>query len=109
MSFRLNPEHLGALRVELAQNEHGTSVRLTADNETARNLIVDAQPKLVAEARAQGVRISETHVDLAGGQAGDPRRQDSERRDPQLRTARLPSTPEEPAPESARNGSDRYA
>jgi flagellar hook-length control protein FliK len=109
MTFRLNPEHLGTLQVELARGEQGTSVRLTADSEAARAMLADAQPRLVAEARAQGVRISETHVDLAGGNAGDSRRQDAERRDPLIRTAR-DSSPQEPAPRS-RNGasSDRYA
>jgi flagellar hook-length control protein FliK len=109
MSFRLSPEHLGRLTVELAQNERGTSIRLTADSEAARNLLVEAQPKLVAEARAQGVRIAETHVGLAGGQAGDSRRQDSERRDPQLRAAREIANSEEPARDPPRTGSDRYA
>jgi flagellar hook-length control protein FliK len=108
MRFRLDPEHLGTLRVELAQSERGTSVRLTVDSEAARAIIAEAQPKLAAEARAQGVRIAETHVDLAGGHAGDPRRQEAERRDPQLRTARESSSPAEPERQT-RSSSDRYA
>ena len=108
MRFRLNPEHLGALQIELMQGDDGTSIRLTTESEAARAIIAEAQPRLVAEARAQGVRISETHVDLAGGQAGDPRRQEEERRDPILRTARHDSTDAEAADDRP-TSSDRYA
>jgi flagellar hook-length control protein FliK len=90
LRFRLNPEMLGSLRVEIRQEQAGAAVRLTAETEAARAIIADAQPRLVAEARAQGVRITETHVDLGGGQgSGDSRRQQSASPDPQLRTARL--------------------
>ena len=83
--FRLHPQTLGHLSVELSQGEHGTSVRLTADTEQARAILADAQPRLAAEARAQGVRIAETHVDLSGSDrhaSGDPRRQDDARQTP---------------------------
>jgi len=70
LRFQLNPEHLGSLKVELLNGAHGTSVKLTADTEAARAILADAQPRLVAEARAQGLRISETHVDLSGHGGG---------------------------------------
>ena len=66
LRFRLNPETLGSLQVEVTQGQAGASVRLTADTEQARSLIADARPQLIAEARAQGVRIAEAHVDLGG-------------------------------------------
>ncbi len=66
LRFQLNPEHLGSLKVELVNGANGTSVKLTADTETARAILADAQPRLVAEARAQGLRISEAQVDLSG-------------------------------------------
>jgi flagellar hook-length control protein FliK len=78
LRFKLNPEHLGALTVEVSHRAEGAAVRFTADNETARTLIVDAQPKLMAEARAQGLRIAEAHVDLGaqgnGAGQGQPQR-----------------------------------
>jgi flagellar hook-length control protein FliK len=90
LRFRLNPETLGSLRVEITQARDGAAVRLTADTEAARAIIADAQPRLIAEARAQGVRISEAHVDLGqGGASGDPRRGQGPQNEPQLRTARL--------------------
>jgi len=72
LRFQLNPEHLGSLRIELANTADGTSIRMTADTEAARNMLVDAQPRLVAEARAQGLRISGAQVDL-GGHGGQQR------------------------------------
>ncbi len=90
LRFRLNPETLGSLRVEITQARDGAAIRLTADTEAARAIIADAQPRLLAEARAQGVRIAEAHVDLGqGGASADSRRQQAPQSEPQLRTARL--------------------
>ncbi len=110
LRFRLNPETLGSLRVEIRQDQGGTAVRFTADNETARTLIAEAQPRLIAEARAQGIRVSETHVDLGGGQgSGDPRRQQAGFEEPQLRTARLLQEGEQSDGNPTAGRSERYA
>ena len=76
LRFQLNPEHLGSLKVELINSAQGTSVKLTADTEAARSILADAQPRLIAEARAQGLRISEATVDLGG--PGHHPRQDAQ-------------------------------
>jgi hypothetical protein len=110
--FRLHPQTLGHLRVELSQGDHGTSIRLTADTEQARAILADAQPRLVAEARAQGVRIAETHVDLSGSDrhfSGDPRRQDEARQIPMIRTARDAAVDADAPERPGRSRSDRYA
>lgn len=65
LKFQLNPEHLGALTVEIANSASGTAIRMTADTDQARTIIADAQPRLLAEVRAQGLRVSESHVDLS--------------------------------------------
>lgn len=112
LRFRLNPEHLGTLHVELNNGSAGTSLRLTTDTDAARAIIADAQPKLVAEARAHGVRIAETHVGTgAGGQQafGDPRRQAEHHSEPFLRTARQGRTEAAAAVKAARTASERYA
>jgi flagellar hook-length control protein FliK len=75
--------------VEIVQDAGGAAVRLTADNEAARSILADAQPRLIAEARAQGVRISETHVDLGGQQTSGDARREQAQQEPALRTARL--------------------
>jgi flagellar hook-length control protein FliK len=110
--FRLHPQTLGHLRVELSQGDHGTSIRLTADTEQARAILADAQPRHVAEARAQCVRIAETHVDLSGSDrhfSGDPRRQDEARQIPMIRTARDAAVDADAPERPARSRSDRYA
>jgi flagellar hook-length control protein FliK len=89
LRFRLNPETLGSLRVEISQDRNGAAVRLTADTEAARAIIAEAQPRLIAEARAQGIRISEAHVDVGSHTAsGDQRRQNGDFEEVPLRTAR---------------------
>lgn len=90
LKFQLNPEHLGSLQVEIVNSAAGTSVRMTADNDAARAIIADAQPQLMAEVRAQGLRIAESHVDLgnqagSGGTAGG-QHQSSEDHKPFVRT-----------------------
>lgn len=89
LRFQLHPQSLGTLHVEVAQSHAGTSVRLTADSEAARSIIADAQPRLIAEARAQGVRIAEAHVgmELGSHHASDQRRQSDDRQETILRTA----------------------
>lgn len=112
LRFRLHPESLGSLQVELTQQAAGTSIRMTADSETARAIIADAQPRLVAEARAQGVRIAETHVDLGGGgqaQAGGQQGQGQARQDALLRTFGGDRAEASASPAAKPERSDRYA
>lgn len=113
LRFRLHPQTLGHLQVELQRGDHGTAVRLTVETEAARQILADAQPRLAAEARAQGVRIAETHVDLTGSgrhAPGDQRRQDEARQNPLIRTARgAGSEPVGSARLSSRARLDRYA
>lgn len=68
LHFKLNPQNLGSLTVAIAQTADGASIRLTATTETTRNILLDAQPRLVAEARAQGLKVSDTQVDLSSNQ-----------------------------------------
>jgi flagellar hook-length control protein FliK len=69
LRFKLEPQNLGSLTVAISQGDDGASIRMTADKETTRNLLLDAQPKLIAEARAQGLKVSDTHVDLKQDQS----------------------------------------
>ncbi|HEY0327199.1 MAG TPA: flagellar hook-length control protein FliK [Allosphingosinicella sp.] len=80
LRFRLTPESLGELKVEISQGDRGAIVRMTVATEAAQAALADAQPRLAAEARAQGVKIAETQVDLAGNQARqDPQGRESAR------------------------------
>lgn len=109
LRFRLHPQTLGHLQVELAQSDRGTTVRLTVETEAARNILVDAQPRLAAEARAQGVRLAGTEVDLGtAGQQGDARRQADAQPQNIVRVVRSTQT-STPSPGQAESRSDRYA
>lgn len=71
LRFRLHPESLGSLEVEVSQGPAGTSIRMNVETEAARAVLAEAQPRLIAEARAQGARIADTQVDIGlGGQPG---------------------------------------
>lgn len=112
LRFRLNPEHLGSLHVELTQGSSGASVRLTADTEAARTILVDAQPRLVAEARAQGVKIAETHVDLGSqsqSSAGGGQRDGRDLPQREYFTTWKPRSGEETSKSPQRSSSERYA
>lgn len=92
LKFQLNPEHLGALTIEIANSAAGTSIKLTAETDQARQIIADAQPRLLAEVRAQGLRVAESHVDLNQQGSGNSafaqgqQRQSSEDHKPFART-----------------------
>ena len=113
LKFQLNPEHLGALTVEIANSAAGTAIKLTAETDQARAIIADAQPRLLAEVRAQGLRVTESHVDLnqqgGGGStfAQGQQRQSSEDSKPFVRT---PTVNREDAGDSApREDDELYA
>ena len=112
LRFRLNPETLGQLRIEVSQGAEGTTVRIAAETEGARALLADAQSRLLVEARAQGVRIAETEVSLAGSGSGsaDPQRRDEAQAEPRLRTAGAGrGGTDQGGEEPTRTSSDRYA
>lgn len=112
LRFKLHPQTLGHLKVEVSQTDQGATVRLTVETEAARAILADAQPRLAAEARAQGVRLAHTEVDLgnSGQQAsGDPRRQEDGRQPAFIRTARGAHAEAVAPAETARARSDRYA
>jgi hypothetical protein len=108
LRFRLHPQTLGHLQVELTQSDRGANVRLTVETAAARNILVDAQPRLAAEARAQGVRLAGTEVELGTSDQhnGDARRHDAQ---PQniVRVVRGQSASNSSEPAQGR--SDRYA
>lgn len=79
LHFKLEPQNLGALTVAIAQGDEGASIRLTAETATTRDILRDAQPQLIAEARAHGLKVSETHVELENRPQNQGQDQDSSR------------------------------
>jgi len=117
LRFQLNPENLGALTVEIANSADGTTIRLTAETDEARTIIADAQPRLLAEVRAQGLRVAEARVDLSHqndsggsaspqGQAGQ-QRQSSADHQPFARTQA--AIRDDAADSASRDDGDLYA
>jgi len=89
LKFQINPEHLGSLAIEITHGDAGASIRMTTDNDHARAIIADAQPRLLAEVRAQGLRVADAHVDLgnqASGGGSANNRSSSEDHKPFVRT-----------------------
>ena len=113
LRFKLHPENLGKLQVELSQGDAGASVRMTTDTESARQIIADAQPRLIAEARAQGVRIAESHVDLSGGGNNDAAQNQSGQRgnaqDDHIRKINQERAEVKTTATTSRLASERYA
>lgn len=106
LRFRLDPDHLGSLQIDMANGSDGLSMRVTAETEAARVILADAQPRLIAEARAQGVRIAESHVDLGHHSNG------SGRQTPQDQTAltnQNQTFEAETAETTARPSNERFA
>ncbi|SFS12927.1 flagellar hook-length control protein FliK [Sphingomonas jatrophae] len=106
--FAVAPERLGEVRVEIARGDEGASVRLATADERAHALLADAAPTLQAEARASGVRIAETQIDLSGGRSGQGGDQRAPAPAPILRTAAA-AAPTSPAPVKRHQAQDRYA
>lgn len=111
LRFRLTPETLGELRVEISQSERGAVVRMSVSSEAAQAAIADAQPRLLAEARAQGVRIADAQVDLASSHQnrGDAQRHQNAQPDQPPRALRQPHSQTRPAANAAPGRTDRYA
>lgn len=122
LKFQLNPEHLGSLHIEISNGADGASIRMTTDNDQARAIIADAQPKLLAEVRAQGLQVAGSHVDMdnrqqqnggnawmSGGQLGEQQQQRRSSEDHKP----FPFTPtnqrDVPSDSVARNDGELYA
>lgn len=90
LRFRLTPETLGELKIEISQTDRGAVVRMSVSSEAAQAAIAEAQPRLLAEARAQGVRIADAQVDLGAGQQSgrEGQRQQSTHADAPMRVVR---------------------
>jgi flagellar hook-length control protein FliK len=62
LSFRLQPRNLGTLDVELRNSDAGVSIHFTTAHDAARAILTSAQPRLMDEIRAQGVRVADTQI-----------------------------------------------
>ena len=93
--IRLIPDALGSIDVAVRHDGDRVHVRFTAEHDTTRMLIAEAQPRLTELAAARGVRIGETSVSTqtgTGGNTPQPRTAPALRRAP-ISVARETDTP----------------
>lgn len=62
-SFRLSPEHLGPMRVDVRNGEQGAEVRLTVETEAAERVLSQDADRLKSDARHAAVRIADVIVE----------------------------------------------
>lgn len=91
---------LGPVAIEVARGADGLAITLGARTDETRTLLADAQPRLVADARAAGLALSQSRVDDAphGARHGGGR-------PPRPRFVPLDST----SPAATLSPADRYA
>jgi len=77
VTLNLRPEHLGALTINVTLTGDALAATLTADSESARELLEHSLPLLRESIEARGLRIEgagaahRAHGSLAPGGAGD--------------------------------------
>jgi flagellar hook-length control protein FliK len=71
----LMPEALGKVDVSIRQEGDRIHVHFSTETQAARQLIADAQPRLVELAEARGVKLGNTSVDSGAAGQGSPRGQ----------------------------------
>lgn len=106
LSFKLQPEHLGPLDVDVTHAASGISIRMNTQTDEARNAIAAAQPRLIDDIRAQGIRVADAQV-FSGGSDQQRSHQTPDPRAPLIEIA----TPagEAPAAESETPARGRFA
>jgi flagellar hook-length control protein FliK len=102
ISFRMMPDRLGRLDVEIGRNNSGLSIRLTTQSEEARAIVEAAQPQLVDNIRAQGIKLFDTQVTADGNP-------DRHRRAPPPPPTPATENATRPEPQTKASHSDRYA
>ncbi|RVT43334.1 flagellar hook-length control protein FliK [Sphingobium algorifonticola] len=62
-SFRLSPEHLGPMRVDIRAGDQGANVTLTVETKVAEAMLVQDRHLLKADAQLSALRIGEVTVE----------------------------------------------
>lgn len=95
--LRLSPPELGSLQVEISVREGVLTARMTAENSTARSLLLDNLPDLRQRLAEQDIRIERFDVELrdqsSGGQQQTADRQTNPEAAPTKRAALREAAP----------------
>jgi flagellar hook-length control protein FliK len=69
LAFRLIPAQLGQLDVKIATRDDGIQLNFSTQTDEAASIIATAQPRLMEELKAQGVRVAGCEVNAGSGQS----------------------------------------
>lgn len=75
-SFRLSPENLGPMRVDIHHGDQGAEIKLTVETDAAQQMLQQDSGKLKADAHLAAVRIADVVVERAHHVA-EPARSDA--------------------------------
>lgn len=107
LNFKLMPPQLGRLDVDLSRSHHGLSLTIRTETESAQAILTAAQPRLVEEMRAQGLKLADTQM-FSGDMRQSSNQGGQAQPAPALIEAFIPQAEtEEAAHETVRDG--RYA
>jgi flagellar hook-length control protein FliK len=107
IAFRLHPERLGQLDVQLAQSEAGLSIRMTTEHRETQVILAQAQPRLVEDMRSQGLRVAQ--AEIFSGSQGEHQRTPLHQDRPALIEASPDDQALRPLPTSNEPVSGRFA
>lgn len=95
IAFRMEGAQLGMLDVQLTSSDAGVSIGFRTETEHSRAAVAQAQPRLVEDLRATGLRVSDTHVSTDAGSSQRDRPAEP-KPPPMVEHASTPSDPANP-------------
>ena len=70
ITLKMEPEHLGNIRLTLTTHQDSVTGRLVVDNAAARSVVQSNLDNLYDQLSRQGIRLDHFEVSLGGGQSG---------------------------------------
>jgi flagellar hook-length control protein FliK len=71
MTLRINPEHLGALRLTVTSDQNGVAARIVVETSQAHHAVESARDQLRSALEHRGLSLTSLDVSLHHGGSGD--------------------------------------
>jgi flagellar hook-length control protein FliK len=68
LSFRLMPQNLGRLDVNITKSDAGLSLHFSTSSDASTQIVSNAHPRLIEELRAQGIRVTDASISSTDSQ-----------------------------------------
>lgn len=68
--IKLEPEHLGTIRLTLSSHSQGITGRLIVDSSSAQSVVESNIDKLMTQLSDKGIKLDAFHISVGGGQIG---------------------------------------